>query len=153
MQLFDSWVGFLPQADYRTHVLPYSQRILASVRDAGYSIPRIHFGVGTGELLGAMAEAGPDVVGVDWRIPLDVAASRITAASQPKVLQGNLDPALLFASEDALRTHINRIKDEAARAIAAGNATGHIFNLGHGVLPTTDADAITRAVEIIHEER
>lgn len=153
MQLFDSWVGFLSEADYRTYVLPYSQRILASVRDAGYSIPRIHFGVGTGELLGAMAEAGPDVVGVDWRIPLDVAASRITAASQPKVLQGNLDPALLFASEDALRTHINRIKDEAARAIAAGNATGHIFNLGHGVLPTTDADAITRAVEIIHEER
>ncbi|AKK10275.1 uroporphyrinogen decarboxylase [Corynebacterium uterequi] len=149
MQLFDSWAGYLTEADYREHVLPYSTEILASV--AG-EIPRIHFGVSTGELLGAMSEAGPEVMGVDWRVPLDVAARRITEATGPRVLQGNLDPALLFAGEAVVRREVARIKAEAARAIAAGDARGHIFNLGHGVLPTTDAEAITEAVAIIHEE-
>lgn len=147
MQLFDSWAGFLTERDYREFVLPYSAEILASV--AG-EIPRIHFGVATGELLGAMSEAGSEVMGVDWRVPLDVAASRFAT---PKVLQGNLDPALLFAGPDVVRAEVARIKGEAARAISAGDATGHIFNLGHGVLPTTDPDAVTEAVRIIHEEQ
>ncbi|MCG7274180.1 uroporphyrinogen decarboxylase [Corynebacterium afermentans] len=146
MQLFDSWAGFLTEADYREFVLPYSVEILESV--AG-EIPRIHFGVTTGELLGAMSEAGSEVMGVDWRVPLDTAATRFAS---PRVLQGNLDPAMLFAGTDVVRDEVARIKAEAARAIAAGDATGHIFNLGHGVLPTTDADAITEAVRIIHEE-
>jgi len=146
MQLFDSWAGFLTEADYRDFVLPYSVEILESV--AG-EIPRIHFGVSTGELLGAMSEAGGEVMGVDWRVPLDTAATRFAT---PRVLQGNLDPAMLFAGTDVVRDEVARIKAEAARAIAAGDATGHIFNLGHGVLPTTDADAITEAVRIIHEE-
>lgn len=147
MQLFDSWAGFLTERDYREFVLPYSAEILASV--AG-EIPCIHFGVATGELLGAMSEAGSEVMGVDWRVPLDVAASRFAT---PKVLQGNLDPALLFAGPDVVRAEVARIKGEAARAISAGDATGHIFNLGHGVLPTTDPDAVTEAVRIIHEEQ
>ena len=146
MQLFDSWAGFLTEADYREFVLPYSVEILDSV--AG-EIPRIHFGVATGELLGAMSEAGSEVMGVDWRVPLDTAAKRFAS---PRVLQGNLDPALLFAGTDVVREEIIRIKGEAARAVEAGDATGHIFNLGHGVLPTTGADAITEAVRIIHEE-
>ena len=146
MQLFDSWAGFLTERDYREFVLPYSTEILESV--AG-EIPRIHFGVTTGELLGAMSEAGSEVMGVDWRVPLDVAATRF---SSPRVLQGNLDPAMLFAGADVVRGEVARIKAEAARAVEAGDATGHIFNLGHGVLPTTDADAVTEAVRIIHEE-
>ncbi|AWB83292.1 uroporphyrinogen decarboxylase [Corynebacterium liangguodongii] len=146
MQLFDSWAGFLSERDYREHVLPYSTEILQGV--AG-EIPRIHFGVSTGELLGAMSEAGSEVMGVDWRVPLDAAAARFAS---PRVLQGNLDPAMLFAGRDVVRGEVSRIKAEAARAIEAGNATGHIFNLGHGVLPATDPGAITEAVAIIHEE-
>ncbi|MDR7328436.1 uroporphyrinogen decarboxylase [Corynebacterium guangdongense] len=149
MQLFDSWAGFLTEKDYREFVLPYSVEILKEVDGV---IPRIHFGVGTGELLAAMGEAGSEVVGVDWRVPLDVAAERIHALNGPKVLQGNLDPAMLFAGPGVIRSEVARIKAEAARAIEAGHATGHIFNLGHGVMPNTDADAITEAVRIIHEE-
>ncbi|OFP34239.1 uroporphyrinogen decarboxylase [Corynebacterium sp. HMSC071B10] len=145
MQLFDSWAGFLTEADYREHVLPYSEEILKEVEGV---IPRIHFGVATGELLGAMSEAGSEVMGVDWRVPLDVAAARFAS---PRVLQGNLDPAMLFAGPAVVEEEVRRIKAEAARAIEAGNATGHIFNLGHGVLPTTDAGAITDAVAMIHE--
>ncbi|WP_435384174.1 uroporphyrinogen decarboxylase [Corynebacterium atrinae] len=150
MQLFDSWAGFLTERDYREFVLPYSTEILAAIEDAG--IPRIHFGVGTGELLGAMSEAGSEVMGVDWRVPLDQAAARINAVSGPKVLQGNLDPAMLFAGRSVVEREVARIKSEAAAAIAAGDATGHIFNLGHGVLPTTPAEAITEAVAIVHGE-
>ena len=145
MQLFDSWAGFLTEADYREFVLPYSVEILESV--AG-EIPRIHFGVTTGELLGAMSEAGSEVMGVDWRVPLDTAARRFAS---PRVLQGNLDPAILFAGDEVIKSEVRRIKAEAAAAIEEGTATGHIFNLGHGVLPTTDPDAITRAVRMIHE--
>ena len=150
MQLFDSWAGFLTERDYREFVLPYSTEILRAIDDAG--IPRIHFGVGTGEILGAMSEAGSEVMGVDWRVPLDAAAGRIAAASGPKVLQGNLDPAMLFAGRSVLSREVARIKAEAAAAIDAGDATGHIFNLGHGVLPNTPAEAITETVAIIHEE-
>ncbi|MBP2332628.1 uroporphyrinogen decarboxylase [Corynebacterium freneyi] len=160
MQLFDSWAGFLTERDYRRHVLPYSQEIFESVADAG--IPRIHFGVGTGELLGAMAEAGSEVVGVDWRVPLDAAAQRISntladadpagdRANHARVLQGNLDPAMFFAGDAAIESEVRRICAEADRAIERGTARGHIFNLGHGVPPNTDADAITRTVKMVHE--
>lgn len=148
MQLFDSWAGFLTERDYTEFVLPYSTEILEEI--APYDLPRIHFGVGTGELLGAMSKAGSEVMGVDWRVPLDKAAERIAAVSGPKVLQGNLDPALLFAGKEPLTREIERIKAEAQRAIDAGHASGHIFNLGHGVLPNTVAEDITEAVKIIH---
>ena len=143
MQLFDSWAGYLNERDYREFVLPYSREILASVK-----IPRIHFGVGTGELLPAMSEAGSEVMGVDYRVPMDAAAERVSA----RVLQGNLDPAMLFAGDDAVRQAVRTIRGEVDRARERGDIDGHIWNLGHGVLPTTDAEAITRAVSIIHEE-
>ena len=143
MQLFDSWAGYLNERDYREFVLPYSREILAGVK-----IPRIHFGVGTGELLPAMSEAGAEVMGVDYRVPMDAAAERVSA----RVLQGNLDPAMLFAGDDAVRQAVRTIRGEVDRARKRGDIDGHIWNLGHGVLPTTDAEAITRAVSIIHEE-
>lgn len=144
IQLFDSWAGALSLAEYREFVMPHSERVLAEVDNAG--VPRIHFGVGTGELLGAMGEAGADVVGVDWRIPLDVAQKRIGGG---KGLQGNLDPAVLFAGRDAVERQTRRIIREADAAIAAG-ATGHIFNLGHGVLPDTDPTVLTDLVALVH---
>jgi uroporphyrinogen decarboxylase len=140
VQLFDSWAGALPAADYRAAVLPGSRKVLDSV--AGYGVPRIHFGVGTGELLGLLGEAGADVVGVDWRVPLDEAARRVGPG---RALQGNLDPALLFAPWDALR-------ERADQVLAAGRAAeGHVFNLGHGVLPSTDPDMLRRLVDHVHE--
>jgi uroporphyrinogen decarboxylase len=139
VQLFDSWAGALSERDYREYVLPHSARVLQSVAGAG--VPRIHFGVGTGELLAAMAEAGADVVGVDWRVPLDEAARR-TGGSV--ALQGNLDPAVLFADRGS-------VEAEARRIAAEGRlAPGHVFNLGHGVLPHTDPDVLTRLVELVH---
>ncbi|MBK4148214.1 uroporphyrinogen decarboxylase [Corynebacterium macginleyi] len=143
MQLFDSWAGYLNERDYREFVLPYSQEILASI-----DIPRIHFGVGTSELLPAMSEAGSEVMGVDYRVTMDAAARRVSS----RVLQGNLDPALLFAGDDAVRQAVCTIRDEVERARQRGDIDSHIWNLGHGVLPTTDHEAITRAVSIIHEE-
>ena len=143
MQLFESWAGYLNERDYREFVLPYSQEILASV-----DIPRIHFGVGTGELLQAMSEDGSEVMGVDYRVAMDDAAQRVNS----RVLQGNLDPALLFAGDDAVRQAVRTIRGEVERAQQRGDIDTHIWNLGHGVLPTTDAEAITRAVSIIHEE-
>jgi uroporphyrinogen decarboxylase len=139
VQLFDSWAGALSEADYRRYVLPHSTAVLSGLADTG--LPRIHFGVGTGELLGAMGEAGADVVGVDWRVPLDVAAGRVGART---ALQGNLDPAVLFAGPDV-------VEQEVARVLAEGKAAhGHVFNLGHGVLPETDPDVLTRVVELVH---
>lgn len=160
VQLFDSWAGYLTSRDYREFVAPYSHAIFEAIRP--YEIPMIHFGVGTGELLGDMAVAGPDVVGVDWRVPMDSAAARIRAAldhhrpdAKPedkiKALQGNLDPSVLFAGDDVIAAHVKRIAAEADRTIDRGQAKGHIFNLGHGVLPTTDPDAITRAFEEVHK--
>ncbi|AHI00167.1 uroporphyrinogen decarboxylase [Kutzneria viridogrisea] len=145
VQLFDSWAGALSERDYREFVLPHSTRVLAAVADAG--VPRIHFGVGTGELLPAMREAGADVVGVDWRIPLDEAARRLRAArpeGPEPVVQGNLDPALLFAGWPVLEREVRRIVEEGR---AAG---GHIFNLGHGVLPQTDPEVVTRVADLVH---
>ncbi|MEV6276212.1 uroporphyrinogen decarboxylase [Nocardia sp. NPDC051832] len=144
VQLFDSWAGALSLADYRSFVLPHSERVFAEVADAG--VPRIHFGVGTGELLGAMGEAGADVVGVDWRVPLNEAVRRVGAG---KVLQGNLDPAVLFAGSEAIESEVRRICREADEAVTLG-AKGHIFNLGHGVMPETDPGVITATVELIH---
>ncbi|MCO1655982.1 uroporphyrinogen decarboxylase [Pseudonocardia humida] len=142
VQLFDSWAGVLSERDYREYVLPYSARVLAGVADAG--VPRVHFGVGTGELLGAMAEAGTDVIGVDWRVPLDEAARR-TGGRYP--VQGNLDPAVLFADQASIETEVRRIVDEGRAA------PGHVFNLGHGVLPDTDPAVLTRVVELVHSLR
>ncbi|MFF5081123.1 uroporphyrinogen decarboxylase [Actinoplanes sp. NPDC000266] len=140
VQLFDSWAGALSEADYREHVLPHSQRVLTGLADAG--VPRIHFGVGTAVLLEAMGEAGADVVGVDWRTPLD-RATKVIGPS--KAVQGNLDPAVLFAGREV-------VEREARRVLEQGRAApGHVFNLGHGVMPETDPDALTRLVAFVHE--
>jgi uroporphyrinogen decarboxylase len=140
VQLFDSWAGALSEADYRRYVLPHSTAVLGALAETG--VPKIHFGVGTGELLGAMDDAGADVVGVDWRVPLDVAAGRVGART---ALQGNLDPAVLFAG-DAV------VEQEVARILAEGKAAaGHVFNLGHGVLPETDPEMLTRVVQLVHQ--
>jgi uroporphyrinogen decarboxylase len=146
IQLFDSWAGALSLRDYREYVLPHSRRIFAGIAEIS-DVPKIHFGVGTGELLGAMRSAGADVVGVDWRVPLDEAATRLRAAEPgagAPVVQGNLDPAVLFAGWDAIEREVHRILGEGK---AAG---GHIFNLGHGVLPTTEPEVLTRIVELVH---
>jgi uroporphyrinogen decarboxylase len=140
VQLFDSWAGALSAADYEQHVLPHSRTVLAAL--AGQGVPRIHFGVGTGELLALMRAAGADVVGVDWRVPLPEAARRIGRGA---VVQGNLDPALLLADWPVVDAAVRRIVDEGRAA------DGHIFNLGHGVLPETDPAALTRVVELVRE--
>ncbi len=139
VQLFDSWAGALAPSDYRRSVLPASAKVFRQV--APYGIPRIHFGVGTGELLGLMGEAGADVVGVDWRVPLDEAARRVGPG---KALQGNLDPTVLFAGPAAVEAKAQEVLD------AAAGLEGHVFNLGHGVMPSTDPDALTRLVEYVH---
>jgi uroporphyrinogen decarboxylase len=140
VQLFDSWAGAVSEADYRTFVKPHSATVLQGLADAG--IPRIHFGVGTGELLGAMGAAGADVVGVDWRTPLDAATRRV---GPDRALQGNLDPCALLAPWEVLEAEVRRVLAEGAAA------PGHVFNLGHGVLPETDPDVLTRVVALVHE--
>jgi uroporphyrinogen decarboxylase len=142
IQLFDSWAGALSPADYAAFALPASRKVLEGTGDLG--VPRIHFGVGTGELLGLMSQAGADVVGVDWRVPLSVARRRIGPG---KAVQGNLDPALCLAPV--------RVAVEETRKILvdAGDEPGHIFNLGHGVLPETDPSVLTRVVETVHAWR
>jgi len=139
VQLFDSWAGGLSPADYRTHALPYSKMVFAIVADL--DVPRIHFGVATGEILADMATAGVEVMGVDWRVPLDVAVTRIDAS---QAVQGNLDPTLVFAPWDVLEARAREV------VVAGRAAPGHIFNLGHGVLPDTDPDVLTRLVELVH---
>jgi len=140
VQLFDSWAGVLSPDDYRSAVLPYSRRIFDAM--AGLGVPRIHFGVGTGELLRLMGEAGADVVGVDWRVGLDEAARRVEAG---KALQGNLDPAVLLAPFSVVEQRVRQV-------LAQGRvAEGHVFNLGHGVLPQTDPGALARVTDLVHE--
>ena len=139
VQLFDSWAGALCPADYRRHVLPATTKVLAGLADL--DVPRIHFGVGTGELLGLMAEAGADVVGVDWRVPLDQARQRIGSG---KAVQGNLDPVVCLAPWEVVAGAANDIID------TAGTVPGHIFNLGHGVLPATDPEILHRLVDLVH---
>jgi uroporphyrinogen decarboxylase len=138
IQLFDSWAGALSEEDYRTYVMPHSMRVLSSVSE----VPRIHFGVNTAELLTVMGEAGADVVGVDWRTPLDIAAARI---GPERAVQGNLDPTVVFAPPEVIRT---KVQDVVRRGRAAA---GHVFNLGHGVMPETDPDALARIVDLVHE--
>ena len=139
VQLFDSWAGALSPVDYETFVMPYSASVLAAVGSLG--VPRIHFGVGTGELLGLMGDAGADVVGVDWRVPLDEGVRRVGG----RVVQGNLDPSLVFAPAEVM---LARAADVLARGAAA---PGHIFNLGHGVMPSTDPDQLARLTDFVHE--
>ncbi len=139
VQLFDSWAGVVSPADYRRSVLPHTTRIFDALAASG--VPRIHFGVGTGELLGLMGEAGADVVGVDWRVPLDEAVRRVEPG---KALQGNLDPAILLAPWEV-------IEQRAREVLEAGRtAEGHVFNLGHGVLPETDPGVLTRLTDLVH---
>jgi uroporphyrinogen decarboxylase len=139
VQLFDTWAGCLSPDDYRAHVEPYSRQVLQAVGQTG--VPVIHFGVGTGALLELMRQAGGDVIGVDWRLPLDAAWERLGEAVG---IQGNLDPAALFASPPELERRVDRILEQAA------GRPGHIFNLGHGVLPGTPVEAARAVVERVH---
>jgi uroporphyrinogen decarboxylase len=137
IQLFDSWVGALSVDDYLEFVAPYSARILAAVE-----VPTIHFGTGTAHLLPAMAAAGGDVIGLDWRIPLDEGWER---TGHERGVQGNLDPAVLLGPFERVQAETERILERAA------GRPGHIFNLGHGVLPATEPDALGRLVELVRE--
>ncbi|MEP7091900.1 MAG: uroporphyrinogen decarboxylase [Nocardioidaceae bacterium] len=137
VQLFDSWAGATSPEDYRRYVMPWSTRVLTAAGALG--VPRIHFGVGTGELLALMGEAGADVVGVDWRVPLADGVRRVGG----RVVQGNLDPSLVFAPTEVMLERATEVV-EAGRA-----ASGHIFNLGHGVLPSTDPDQLARLTEFV----
>jgi uroporphyrinogen decarboxylase len=138
IQLFDSWVGALSVDDYLEFVAPYSARILAAV-----DVPTIHFGTGAAHLLPVMAAAGGDVIGLDWRVPLDTGWGLV---GHERGVQGNLDPAVLLGPFERVRAETDRILGRA------GGRPGHIFNLGHGVLPATDPDVLRRLVELVHEQ-
>ncbi len=137
VQLFDSWAGALTPGDYVRHVMPHSAQVLAEAGELG--VPRIHFGVGTTNLLSLMGEAGADIVGIDWRTPLADGIARVG----DRVVQGNLDPTLVFAPTEVMLARAGEIL-EAGRA-----AKGHIFNLGHGVIPTTNPDQLARLTEFV----
>ena len=139
MQLFDSWVGCLNGDDYREFVLPHTRSVIQNVTPG---VPVIHFGTGTAALLELMREAGGDVIGLDWRVRLDDGWRR---TGHDVAVMGNLDPVVLFANQNALRAQARRILDEAA-----GRA-GHIFNLGHGILPETPVDNVIALVDMVHE--
>jgi uroporphyrinogen decarboxylase len=144
IQVFDSWAGTLSLADYRSYVQPHSSRVFAALAGAG--VPMTHFGVGTAELLGAMSEVGATVVGVDWRTSLTDAAARVRPGT---ALQGNLDPVVLLAGFDVAERAVRAVVEDGRRAVDAG-AAGHVFNLGHGVLPSTDPAVITDVVALVH---
>ncbi|MCB9155454.1 MAG: uroporphyrinogen decarboxylase [Caldilineae bacterium] len=144
LQVFDSWVGQLSPDDYRRHVLPYSQRAIGIARQAG--VPVIHFGTDTNGMLELIRDAGGDVIGVDWRINLAEAWQRLGNGVS---IQGNLDPVALFAPWPELRERARRVLDSAASA----GRPGHIFNLGHGILPGTPVDTVRRLVDFVHEYR
>jgi uroporphyrinogen decarboxylase len=162
IQLFDSWAGTLSLADYREYVLPHSTRVFAELAgyggqstqarlqrsDSGHGsgVPMTHFGVGTAELLGAMSDAGATVVGVDWRTSLTDAAARVRPGT---ALQGNLDPVVLLAGWPVVERAVRSVVEDGRRAVDAG-AAGHVFNLGHGVLPPTDPGIVTDAVALVH---
>jgi uroporphyrinogen decarboxylase len=139
IQLFDSWVGNLSPDDYQQFVLPHSQMILKQVSDTG--VPVIHFGVDTASLLPMLKEAGGDVIGLDWRIPLDL-GWRILG--EDVAVQGNLDPVALFAPLPELERRVKVILEQA------GNRPGHIFNLGHGILPETPVEHVRAVVDMVH---
>jgi uroporphyrinogen decarboxylase len=139
VQVFDSWIGALDEADYREFVLPHVRRIFEALADTG--VPQIHFGTGTGHLLAAQREAGGTVIGIDWRTPLDEGWHR---AGDGVAVQGNLDPTLLFAPRERL---LARVDDVLRRA---RGRPGHVFNLGHGILPATPVEAVKAVVEHVH---
>ena len=142
VQLFDSWIGALSPSDYQEFALPYSQRILQTVTDTG--VPALHFGTGTATLLGVMAQAGGDVLGVDWRLPLDEAWMRI---GTNHAIQGNLDPTLLLGPIERIQAGAKDVLDRAA------GRPGHIFNLGHGILPTTPVENVQELSRFVHQYR
>jgi uroporphyrinogen decarboxylase len=139
VQVFESWIGFLSRSQYERHVAPPTRILLDDISDLG--VPRILFGVGTGHLLDAMADTGPDAVGLDWRTPVSEARERL---GPDIALQGNLDPAVLLAPWSS-------IEPEARAVLADAPASGYVFNLGHGVLPDTPPDVPGRLVELVHE--
>ncbi|HEX8652474.1 MAG TPA: uroporphyrinogen decarboxylase [Pyrinomonadaceae bacterium] len=139
VQLFDSWVGCLSVDDYREYVLPHTRSVIEALTPG---TPVIHFGTGTAALLELMREAGGDVIGLDWRVPLDEAWERL---GEDVAVMGNLDPVALFADESVLRAQAARILDRA------GGRSGHIFNLGHGILPETPVENVIALVEMVHE--
>jgi len=140
LQVFDSWVGALGRADYREFALPHSRRIFESLADTG--VPSIHFGVGTTALLPDMTEAGGDVIGLDWRQPLDEAWSRV---GHDRAVQGNLDPAVLLGPADRMFAAADEVLG------LAGGRPGHVFNLGHGVLPGTQLEQVQALARHVHE--
>lgn len=142
LQLFDSWAGRLTRSEYRSHALPYSTRIFSET--AGLEVPRIHFATGNGDLLELMAEPDPEVIGVDWRLPLDAAWER---SGYDRAIQGNLDPAVLLGGPDQVVQEALAVLDQA------GGRPGHIFNLGHGVLPETPLENLKLLVETVHGYR
>jgi uroporphyrinogen decarboxylase len=144
VQLFDSWAGSLSPDEYRRFVLPTTRAVFDGIADLG--VPAILFGVTTGELLSLMATSGAHVIGVDWRVPLDAARRRIGPAH---AVQGNLDPALCVAPWPVVETATRRVLAEGA---ADGSHTGHIFNLGHGVLPEADIGILGAVVDLVHAE-
>ncbi len=144
IQVFDSWAGALSLADYTEYVFPHSARVFGTLAATG--IPMTHFGVGTAELLGAMSAAGATVVGVDWRTTLTDAAARTQTGT---ALQGNLDPVVLLARWPVVEAAARRVVDDGRRAVDDG-AAGHVFNLGHGVLPDTDPGIVTELVALVH---
>jgi len=141
VQVFDSWVGQLNARDYREFILPHTKRIFERIAPLG--VPTIHFGVGTGAILQELREAGGDVIGVDWRTPLDEAWDRI---GSDRAVQGNLDPTLLLAPLDRLFEAIDHVLERA------GGRPGHIFNLGHGILPMTPVEHVQAAARYVHQQ-
>jgi uroporphyrinogen decarboxylase len=139
VQVFDSWVGALNAGDYREFVLPHTQRIFAALAASG--VPTIHFGVGTGSILAELREAGGDVIGVDWRTPLDEAWDRI---GPDRAVQGNLDPTLLLGPIDRMLNAADEVIERA------GGRVGHIFNLGHGILPSTPVEHVQALAQHVH---
>lgn len=140
VQLFDSWIGTLSPADYREYVLPHMKKLFEGLE--GIGVPVIHFGTGTATLLPLMAEAGGDVIGADWRIPIDAAWDRI---GHDRAIQGNLDPTVLLADFGVVRRKASEVLE------AAAGRPGHVFNLGHGILPGTPVDNVRRLADFVHE--
>src|SRR4029077_2902403 len=141
VQVFDSWVGALNARDYREFILPHTRRIFEAL--SHYDVPTIHFGVGTGAILGELREAGGDVIGADWRVPLDEAWDAI---GPDRGIQGNLDPTLLLGPLDRVLAGAD---DVLARA---GERPGHIFNLGHGILPSTPLERVQALAQYVHQQ-